>query len=339
MGARDEPSAQIPALVSRKAALGTARANEGNAIMKRAMIVTALATVVFLAVCLQASASTVVIHTYSTPAAFKKALAGFPVKTVNFDGIKTGKKDLASFSPNKYRSSAGMIIKGQGGQYVSRAFRLPGDFKPVSKRNMYAPGPVAWTGLGGYLTDVTFSAGNAPVLAAGFGCYFIDADYPADGPASFTVYDAADAALGGTGVVVTTNAAHKFVGLVAVDSVSGLPVPTFARVHINSGQGWLGNNNNEGVALDNFMVGTATYSVSGKVVKRSGAPVKGATVTLSGVFKLTVKTNAKGRFTLVNVPAGTYTVKPTKKGSTFLPATRPAIVLAKNLALAKFVGK
>jgi hypothetical protein len=310
--------------------------------MKRAMVLTALATMVVLAVCLPASASTVVIKKYTTPAAFKAALAGFPVKIANFDDINTGKKDLASFSANRYRSGAGMIIAGQGGQYASRKFRLPADFVPVSKRNMYAPGPVAWTGpapTGGYTTDVTFSAGSGSILAAGFGCYFIDADWPGDGPAFFTAYDAANTALGGTDIVVTANAKHAFVGLVAVDSGSGLPVPAFKRVHINSGNGWLGNNDNEGVALDDFMVGTATYSVSGKVVKRSGAPVKGATVTLSGAFKLTARTNAKGSFTLPNVPAGTYTVKPTKKGSTFLPATRPALVVAANLSLAKFVGK
>ena len=319
-----------------------AHEHRGDAIMKRAMMFTALAAMVFVAVCLPASASMPVIHTYYSPAAFKAALASFPVKTVTFDGIKTGKKDLASFPANKYRGSAGMIIKGQNGQYVSHAFRLPSDFVPVSKRNMYAPGPVAWTGpapVGGYTTDVTFFAGNASILAAGFACYFIDADYPLDGPANFTLYDATDTALGDTGVVTTLNAKHKFVGLVVVDSVSGLPVPVLSRVHINSGQGWLGNNNNEGVALDNFMVGTATYSVSGKVVKPSGAPVKGATVTLSGVFKLTVKTNAKGRFTIVNVPAGTYTVQPKKSGMTFRPVSRPAVVGAKNLALAKFVGR
>jgi len=129
---------------------------------------------------------------------------------------------MASFSATKYRRSAGMIITGEGGQYASHAFRLPHDFVPVSKRNVYAPGPVAWTGsapVGGNETDVTFFAGSGSILAAGFGCYFIDADCPGDGPATFTVYNYADTALGGTPIVQTKSAGHKFVGLVAVTAL------------------------------------------------------------------------------------------------------------------------
>jgi len=60
--------------------------------MKRAMLLTALATMMFLALYLPASATTAVIHTYYSPAAFKAAFAGFPVKAVNFDGINTASR-------------------------------------------------------------------------------------------------------------------------------------------------------------------------------------------------------------------------------------------------------
>ena len=87
------------------------------------------------------------------------------------------------------------------------------------------------------------------------------------------------------------------------------------------------------------MAGTATYSVSGKVVRASGTPVKGAKVALTGTFTTSTKTNAKGRFTIANVPAGTYTITPKKSGMKFKPASRSAQVVAANLVLAKFVGR
>ena len=311
--------------------------------MKRFVVFSVLAVLALMAASLPAQAATV-IEQYSSPAAFMARLAGarFPVKTVNFDDIATTKTNTVSFSANRYRLMYGMIIKGEGGQYVSRGFRSPGEFVPVSKPNIYAPGPVLWSGpdwTGGNETDVTFYAGGGTILAAGFGCYFIDADWPGDGPASFTVYDALDSALDGTGTVVTANGKSAFRGLVAVDSGTNKPIPAISRVHVVNGSGWLGNDNNEGVALDSFMAGTATYRVTGKVVHSSGAPFKGVRVWLKGGFTLSVTTNALGRYTISNVPPGTYTVMPKKKGFTFRPAKRTAKVVAANLTLMKFRQK
>ncbi len=308
--------------------------------MKRVVLLSVLALLVLMAASLPAQAATL-IETYTNPTLFKARLAGaaFPVKTVTFDGIKAGNITATSFAATKFKLANGMVITGEGGQFVSRAFGLPADFRPVSKYNMYAPGPINRTGpdgSGGNETDVTFGSGGGSTLAAGFGCYFIDADYPGIGPASFTVFDASASALGGTGVVVTANGANAFRGLVAVDSVTNKPIPVFARVHIVNGDGWLGNDNNEGVALDNFMAGTATYGVSGKVLHRSGSPFRGVKVSLKGTFTLKTTTSASGRFTIPNVPAGTYVVTPTKKGVTFKPAKVTAHVVAGTLKIAAF---
>ncbi len=306
--------------------------------MKRAHVLAALATVTFLVMCAPAQA-VIQIEKFASPADFQARLAGFPVKKVNFDDLTTTKTSVVPFATTRYKLTSGAVITGQGGQYASRSFRLPADFKPVSKYNMYAPGPISWTGIGGNKTNVTFFAGAGSVQAAGFGCYFIDADYPGDGPASFSVYNQTDALLGGTGTVVTANAQSRFVGLVAVDSGTGLPVPAITMVNIVAGNGWAGNNNNEGTVLDDFMVGTATYSVTGKAASASGKPLGKVKITLSGGFTLTATTNSKGQFTIPNVPSGTYDVKPSKKGLKFTPVKLTAVVTGTNLKLATFRGK
>jgi hypothetical protein len=308
--------------------------------MKRFVVFSVLAVLALMMAAAPARAA-IVIEKYTDPAAFKARLAGgaFPVKTVNFDGIAATKTSAVSFPATKYRATTGTVITGESGQYVSRAFWSPGDFVSVSRYNMYAPGPIDFTGTsgaaGGNETDVTFWAGGADLLAAGFGCYFIDADYPADGPSSFTVYDAGDSYLGDSGVVVTVDKAHAFVGLVAVDDGTSQPVAVIKRAHIINGSGWPANDYNEGCVLDNFMTGTATYSVAGRVV-HSGKGLKGVRITLTGTFTVTVRSNGTGRYTLGNVPPGTYTVTPKKKGYRFTPTSRSATVVNANQTLARF---
>lgn len=143
-----------------------------------------------------------------------------------------------------------MIITGEGGQQVSRDFGFPGEFIPASWPNMYAPGPVDRTGTsgaaGGNETDITFFAGAGSIRAAGFGCNFIDADWPQDGPASMQLYNAQGALLADSGTITTANAKRAFVGLVTVNAATSLPVAAIGRVHIVNGSGWPGNDWNEG---------------------------------------------------------------------------------------------
>jgi hypothetical protein len=108
---------------------------------------------------------------------------------------------------------------------------------------------------GGFETDVTFVDGGAARAVAGFGCVFIDPDYPGIGPSSFTVFDVADAAFGSTGLVSGPNGSHVFRGLVAVDDATNAPVPAIFRVHVVSGNEWVGRDVDEDVALDDFVFG------------------------------------------------------------------------------------
>ncbi|MFQ5399049.1 MAG: carboxypeptidase regulatory-like domain-containing protein [Anaerolineae bacterium] len=63
-----------------------------------------------------------------------------------------------------------------------------------------------------------------------------------------------------------------------------------------------------------------TYSVSGQVVDDEGAPVPGVTVTTDTGTSATA--GPDGRYTLIDLLAGTYTITPAKSGYTFAPTSR-----------------
>ncbi len=192
----------------------------------------------------------VVLEPHLDAASFEARLGGV-TNLVDFDDIPTANDDAVPFAADRYKLSEGIVITaGSGGQYVSRTFEWPADFIPVSAPNMYAPGPV-----GGItsITDVTFFEGEEPALVAGFGAFFIDADWPGIAPAYLSVYDAQDQLLGASGTVSGSNASQLFAGLVAVDADTGQLAPIIARVRLVTGDGWPATNDNEGVALDNFL--------------------------------------------------------------------------------------
>jgi len=199
----------------------------------------------------------IVIETYDNQAAFESRLNSSSINMVDFDDIDTSTTDPVSFSSDHYLNSLGIRITGQDGQYVSRDFNFPSDFAPVSYPNMYAPGPIdLWStsgAAGGNTTVVTFFHEGKTFLTAGFGLYFIDADWPGDGPASFAVFDKYGQMLGTTGTITTSNLQSQFAGLIAIDSATNQPTPAIFRVQIINGSGWPGNDWNEGVALDDFV--------------------------------------------------------------------------------------
>ncbi|MGB7923062.1 MAG: SBBP repeat-containing protein [Pyrinomonadaceae bacterium] len=86
----------------------------------------------------------------------------------------------------------------------------------------------------------------------------------------------------------------------------------------------------------NFLV--KVYSISGKA-SRSGSTAGIGTVTMTltsptpaGFSAHTAQTNATGVYTFTNLPAGrNYTIKPTKTGYTFSPATRSLTNLSNNI--------
>jgi len=284
------------------------------------------------------------VEVYHSAKNFKARLAGtHPVKVVNFDRIDTSSKLIVPFKPERFRMKLGMVITGEGGQYVSRDFDAPRQFIPVSRPNMYAPGPVDWTSTtgtaGGNETDVTFFAWDAALPAAGFGCYFLDADFPLFGPSSLQIYEAGDFLVGDSGPVETPNAGKAFFGFVTVDPITNEPVAAITRAHIVNGSGWAGNAENEGTALDNFMAGTATFKVKGRVVDRAGRPMAGVTVQLENVVAVTARTNGKGIYAFRNVPPGSYTATPKKRDILFRPPSQPVDVVDADVTVPRFVGR
>ena len=81
----------------------------------------------------------------------------------------------------------------------------------------------------------------------------------------------------------------------------------------------------------------ATFRISGYVVLgTTGAAVSGVAVS-DGTRSAT--TNAAGYYEIANVPAGTYTLTPTKSGNTFTPATLASqVVSTANLSGKNFIA-
>lgn len=301
----------------------------------------ALVGVALLALAPAARGQALNVERYDSVAAFKARLARFPVKTVDFDAIGSSGSDSIPFPAGKYRMKQGMIITGEGGQRVGRSFGRPEDFVPPSQPNLYAPGPVDTTGTsgsaGGNETDVTFFAGAGGIRAAGFGCHFVDADRPQGGPSSIRLYLPGGGLLADSGAITTAHGGKAFVGFVAVSTATDQPVAAIDRVRIVNGSGWPGNGWNEGVALDNFMAGTAAYAVTGKVLTAAGLGVPGVEVTLAGGgFTRTDLTSGFGVYSFANIPRGTYTLVPGKPGSMFTPAGRTVTVGGKNVRVPRF---
>jgi hypothetical protein len=178
------------------------------------------------------------------------------VREVNFDDLDTSRSETVSFSADRYAKKKGIIITGDGGQYVSRTFGFPDQYPSVSAPNLFAPGPMAHrnaTGAaGGFRTDVTFTVGGQPAGVAGFAALFIDADHPDIGPSSLRIFDRLGKSLGEARAVKGGNASQVFCGVLAVDG-AGNPVPAIGRVHLVNGRNWPGVNEGEGTALDDFL--------------------------------------------------------------------------------------
>jgi len=190
---------------------------------------------------------------YTDRAAFEARLG--TTRLIDFDDVPTSPTDPAPFAADRYKASAGAVITGESGQYAGTGFNYPSHYPPVSQPNTYAPGPPAAPSGGGNETDVTFFAGQAQGLVAGFGAYFIDADFPNQGPCSLEVFDAGGNSLGFDGPISGPNASQLFAGIITVDDGTNTPVNAIARAHLVNGDGWPGGGDNEGVPLDDFIFG------------------------------------------------------------------------------------
>lgn len=197
------------------------------------------------------------IESYRDRSAFEARLGS--VKVVGFDDVDTSTDDPASFTADRYQVSHGVVIgaQGGGGQFAGRTFTWGNEFRPVSSPNTYAAGP-PWGSERN--TVVTFHSGAQPGVVAGFGLYFIDADWPdwptpGAGACSLKIFGAYGGELGDSGTVSGGNGEQLFFGFVAVDSDTKTPVPVIARALITAGSGWPEDDNGEGVVLDDFIFG------------------------------------------------------------------------------------
>jgi|GEM_PF-3052704 len=249
--------------------------------------------------------ATTTIEVFTDRASFVTRLGGAgAVQTVGFDDVDTSTGQWTAFAPDRYQASHGLDLTGESGQYASRTFASPAEFLPVSAPNMYAPGPIDTSSAsgvaGGNGTTATFFSAGATARTAGFGCFFIDADWPnwpsaGAGACTLTAYDGNGNVLGTTGQVVTADAQSRFAGLVAVDSGTGLPTDAIARVHITNGSGWPSNQDNEGAVVDDVVFGVpaAPQTTVSAVLPPEGT--LGTLLTLDGTNLGT----AKGKVALV----------------------------------------
>lgn len=91
---------------------------------------------------------------------------------------------------------------------------------------------------------------------------------------------------------------------------------------------------------DPKMVNVYAQTISGKVTDAAGAPLVGATVSLSGI-KIATSTNELGEFVLNNVPEGTYTLSVTYVGfeaysETVVVSNSP---ISKNITLTQSIAE
>jgi len=186
----------------------------------------------------------VTVEVYTGKSSFINRLGGAPMmNVVNFDDIDASGSMWVPFLSDRYRDTHGIIVTGQDGQYASTNFMSFDDFVPASRPNMYAPGPIDTDSesghAGGNTTEIAFVSGGTAGLTAGFGLYFVDADYPKDGRCSLAVYDSDGNILGSFNQIKTADKGRLFVGLVALDTMTGQPVSAIARAIVVNGTGFL----------------------------------------------------------------------------------------------------
>ncbi|WP_129630290.1 clostripain-related cysteine peptidase [Candidatus Oscillochloris fontis] len=121
-------------------------------------------------------------------------------------------------------------------------------------------------------------------------------------------------------------------------TLSGVPAGNYTLTTSRSGYSFSPTTRSISVSGNltgqNFTGTLLTYSVSGRITTSSGTAISGVTVS-DGTR--TATTNSTGDYTLSGVPAGSYTLTPTKSGYSFSPTTR-SINVSGNLTDQGFTG-
>jgi photosystem II stability/assembly factor-like uncharacterized protein len=89
----------------------------------------------------------------------------------------------------------------------------------------------------------------------------------------------------------------------------------------------------------NFIGGTATYTLSGKVIDGTGAALSDTLINVSGSMQATVTTDASGNYSINGLFAGgSYSVRPSKTGYSFNPTSVGFSNLSTDKIVQTFVG-
>lgn len=162
------------------------------------------------------------------------------------------------------------------------------------------------------------------------GCEGFSAQKAGSPTTAFNISGKLNPSWGGSGATVTLSGAAR--ATTTVDSsgnytFSGLPDGTYTLTPVKKGSTFSPATQkvivkDSNVSGANFSVSQqlATTSISGLI---SPAPNGAATtVTLSGATNDTATTDSSGRYTFSGLPAGSYTLTPSKTGFTFSPSSR-----------------
>jgi hypothetical protein len=129
----------------------------------------------------------------------------------------------------------------------------------------------------------------------------------------------------GAGHTTTTDAAGAY-------TLTGLAPGNYTITPSQAGYAF--NPGNRGVTIVaanqtgiNFTM--VTYSISGQITLSGGGNVAG--VTVSDGFGRTATSDASGNYSITGMPAGAYTITPSKAGYAFTPGSRPATITTANL--------
>jgi len=168
-------------------------------------------------------------------------------------------------------------------------------------------------------------------------------------PATFNISgriaDAGNLAIAGVTVGRTGSATTVLTSASGEYTLTGVPAGTYTVTPTKAGCTFNPATRsvtvtNANVTAQNF-TGTvtppATFNISGRIADAGNLAIAGVTVGRNG-SATTVQTNANGEYVLTSVPAGTFTVTPSKAGCTFSPTTRSVTVTNANVAAQNFTG-
>ncbi len=141
-----------------------------------------------------------------------------------------------------------------------------------------------------------------------------------------------------SGVTISDGARNGVTDATGTYTISNVPAGTYTLTPSRSGYSFnpasLSVSVSGNVTGRNFTGTPLTYSLSGRVADASGTGLSG--VTISDGTR-TATTDASGNYTLSGIPAGSYTLTPSKSGYSFSPASL-SVTVSSNLTGRNFTA-